>query len=282
MKKILSLSSSLFREYEMIGALIKMEEDNLIDNVDIYAGVSTSSIIALLLAIGCTTKDIANFIITEKIYIDPTYLFSINSIEENENLIEIKIKLMNFVEEKCGFVPSICQLYLLNQKYFVTAAIDKNTNNIVYISPSTTPNTSCVDAVIFSMKIPYIYQQEEFLDIYKHLHDSTINIPMIIDFFKKKNNPYEIISLSPFYETHYPVSNMKINLENILLNYLNHNLQTIIKKSNHYCTHYQYNVSYFKSYESIDKFIPRSIINGYMSVKKSKLLYKKEKFKEMY
>jgi hypothetical protein len=71
-------------------------------------------------------------------------------------------------------------------------------------------------------------------------------------------------------------------LENILLNYLNHNLQTIIKKSNHYCTHYQYNVSYFKSYESIDKFIPRSIINGYMSVKKSKLLYKKEKFKEMY
>lgn len=282
MKKILSLSSSLFREYDMIGALIRMEEDKLIDNIDIYAGVSTSSVIALLLAIGCSVKDIANFIITEKIYVDPTCLFSVNNIEENENLIEIKIKLMTFVEEKCGFIPSIFQLYLLNQKFFVTTAVDKNTNSIVYISPATTPNTSCIDAVIFSMKIPFIYQQEECLDIYKHLHDSSIYIPMIIDYFKFDDNSYNIIGLSPNYETKKPVSNIKINLENILLTYLNHTLQTIIKKSNKYCTHYQYNVPYFNTYESIDKFIPRSIINGYETIKKSKLVYKKEKFKETF
>ena len=158
----LSLSGGASRGIYQLGALHAAYSKNLLSSVKYFCGTSIGSIICLLLAIGYEPMDIFTYICINDIskVIDQVSL-DLKGIVKNWGLIDINIFKEYFrklVILKWGGVPTFQELYNAGKILICTSYKLKNTDPRVYFSYKTHPNMSCLDAVLLSSNIPFLFR----------------------------------------------------------------------------------------------------------------------------
>lgn len=153
-----------------LGALSRLNEEDFLSEVKTYVGVSVGAIIGLLIIVGYSPEDIVPEATKFDMFQD------LNSIDTNkfqlETLISIAVtnmglvshsamrsKLEFLVRDKMGMVPTLEQLYIAQGIKLVTVTLNLSLDRVEYVSYETEPNLSCVDAVLLSTNIPFLFQR---------------------------------------------------------------------------------------------------------------------------
>lgn len=252
----LILGSSFFKEYVLLGELLKVNDKINLNEFDNYISTSTCSIIILLLSIGKTVPEIIYFFYESDFLINMNQLLkercsdelseelseelngelrnqlisrsndelnsgSNSNINSKYDCLGIKAKLIDYIESEISIVPTLEQLYLMTGKN-ITFLCEKN-GDLVEISHINYPNLLCTEAVIFSLTIPSIYEQPQFLTIYKGFCDCTHRVPLAL---KYATNSDLVVSAYLYF------SNEKSNniTEDLLKKLINSKIERINKK----------------------------------------------------
>jgi predicted acylesterase/phospholipase RssA len=157
-----SLSGGASRGIYQLGALHAAYSQNLLTEVKYFCGTSIGAVICLLLAVGYEPMDIYTYICTNDIgkVIDQVSL-DLKSVVNNWGLIDINIFKEYFrkiIILKWGGIPTFQELYNAGKVLICTSYKLKSTDPCVYFSYKTHPNMSCLDAVILSSNIPFLFR----------------------------------------------------------------------------------------------------------------------------
>ena len=156
---VLVLGPGGIKGFLQLGALFVLSGGGYFEQIKTYVGVSVGAIISLLLVANFSVKQIITVACDTNLFQDLS-TFNIKDIKNNIGLISnepIRKKLVNLLTEKWGFVPTFKQLYTITGLKLVTVTLNlDHEDGIEYMSYITEPNLSCVDAVMFSMNIPFL------------------------------------------------------------------------------------------------------------------------------
>lgn len=156
------------RAFAILGFLIPLDEENLLDAIDTYCGVSVGAVISLLLIIGYDVRYILTQILNMDIFGGVEDFMSVLSRVKgissftNKGVLEIeetRSKITNLVLEKFGYIPNLGALYNCTGKSLVLFTLNISSNKVEILTPLTHPNVNCVDAVITAVNLPFVFQQ---------------------------------------------------------------------------------------------------------------------------
>lgn len=153
------------RGFLELGAAVPLEEYGFFQHATVLSGVSVGAIIALLLVAGYTVREIITVAVDTEIF-RGFESFSIkdiiNHVVSHTGLVSsssIRTKLNDLIMAKFGCIPNLYQLYIATGKILVTLSFDLDEEIGKYMSPETTPNISCIDAVMLSINIPFVFHR---------------------------------------------------------------------------------------------------------------------------
>lgn len=159
---VLVISSGGIKGFIYLGALIILEREGLLKDIRDYCGISVGSMISLLLIAGYSPEEIIREAADTDI-LDIGHFDIRNSIK-NIGLISnehIRDKLVVLMSNKFGFVPTLSQLYNATGLTYTSVTMNLDKNITEYISWKTYPELSCVDAVLLSINIPFVFYKIE-------------------------------------------------------------------------------------------------------------------------
>lgn len=142
-----------------LGALLVFEREKILERIRHYVGVSVGAVISLLLVAGYSVSEIITEALEVNIFQDISTI-NIAEAKANSGLISnrvVKDLLLQRLEEKFGFVPTLGQLYSATGVLFTIVTMNLDKDRAEYISKETDPNLSAVDAVMLSMNIPLLF-----------------------------------------------------------------------------------------------------------------------------
>jgi predicted acylesterase/phospholipase RssA len=202
--------------------------------VDTYCGVSIGAIISLLIIAGYEIREIVG---------EATYLdifsdfgpFNFQYVSENKGIISnepLKKRLTHLILNKFGNVPTLNSLYMKTGKSFVITTLNINDEQCVMMDPFTYPDMSCIDAAMFSLNIPFIYQL-----IYqgKTYIDGSLANPYPVNYFDNNNTNILGISMKILYSNHDTKSYSSRIIYLILNQRRNHMMSLTSDKCRHIC-----------------------------------------------
>lgn len=144
----------------ILGALFRYSEEDLLRKVNTFVGVSAGSLISLFLVAGYTIPEIIIEAVSGELLSD-VCTFNLTDIKKSMGVIDhknIEQKLSQKMIEKFGMVPTLSQLYLATGLTYISVAYDLTDAKPRYFSWEKDPNLSCVQAALFSMNIPIVFQ----------------------------------------------------------------------------------------------------------------------------
>lgn len=180
--RTLLLSAFWIKTLGVLGFLIPLQENGYLEEIDTYCGVSTGSLVSLLLILDMNVRDIISIIIDLDILANVSNLFNCSTIFSQKGIVDIdqfRKKLKSVVGSKLGSIPTLEGLKNFTGKSLVVHCLNIKTNEIEIFSPISHPNLSCVDAVINAINIPFIFKQHED----NNLIDSYFSNPYPIDYY---------------------------------------------------------------------------------------------------
>ena len=213
-KRILVLSGGGLKGMSHIGVLQAMHDYDCLKNIDTFAGSSIGSIMATLIILGFSPKDIADLIL----FLDISKLgkFKIDNIlneyglDNGDKFVLAIKKIFNSM----GFAENTTfkNLYDRTKKKLIVTASCINTKSVVYYSVDTNPDMECIMALRMSISIPFYFTPVKYKNYY-YVDGSCIdNYP--IHLFQ--NNLEQVIGI---YLVDQPIHTEKIdNFESLLLN----------------------------------------------------------------
>jgi len=185
--RVLVLGPGGVKGFKMLGFLSPLEDYGLLDDIDTFCGVSVGSIISLLLICGYNIREIVGEAVKLDIF-KQVDSFNFASVIQNKGLISnepIRRLLTKLVVEKFGSVPTLYGLYMSTGKSLVSTTLNVTDEKCLMLNPIDHPDVSCVDAVMFSMNIPFIFYQLIYND--KVCADGALANPYPIDYFDDDN-----------------------------------------------------------------------------------------------
>ncbi|CAK7994926.1 Patatin phospholipase [uncultured virus] len=172
----LTLGSGAIKGYYILGALHVMHVNGMLIHVKGYSGVSVGSMISLLMISGFTPIDIATMAYNTRIF-DADFTFDnlkkiIAEAGEKMGIISdqpIRNFLKSALEKKYSNIPTLKSLYEITGIDFYSITYNQSTMKTVYLSHLTHPDMCCIDAVLLSINIPFLfhkkhYQNEVYID----------------------------------------------------------------------------------------------------------------------
>ena len=153
-----------------LGFLLAIERRDWLREAKVLAGVSAGAVLALLLCVGYTVEEIVAESHRFNLFQD-VEATSLQEIREKEGIISpkaIRESLEELVRKKLGLVPSLEGLYMATgiELCTVTVAEKLETKEIevMYVNyrEPLFSSISCVEAVIISMNIPYLFHRLEY------------------------------------------------------------------------------------------------------------------------
>lgn len=159
--EVLVLGPGGIKSLLILGALFRLnQEPSLLSNVKTYIGVSAGSLISLLLVAGYSIEEIVIEAVGEDLLRD---LAVINfSGQETMGLIEhtkIRERLNSKIKNKFGKILTLKQLYLATGLTYISVSSNLTQGTPYYFSWESDPDLSCVEAALFSMNIPFLFQK---------------------------------------------------------------------------------------------------------------------------
>lgn len=159
----------------ILGALKELEFSSLLSEIKRYIGVSVGSIICLLLICKYSVNEILYETINiPNFFYDFIHLLNLKDLGkiikesvENRGLINNKIlfeKLESMVTKKYGFVPTLKQLFSITKEELICVALDISKDKTEYISHENFPDLNCIQAVMASINIPFVFQKLKIND----------------------------------------------------------------------------------------------------------------------
>jgi predicted acylesterase/phospholipase RssA len=148
-----------------LGALLELERRGFLTQIKKFIGCSIGSLVSLLLVSGYNILQIINEFLNEDIFSYIIDKLDLDKIYKSTGLInpnKIKSKLSIKLLSKFTFVPNLQQLYLATGKGLYCVAYNITRDTVDVFSHETTPECSCIDAVLFSMNIPGLFYQMKY------------------------------------------------------------------------------------------------------------------------
>lgn len=188
--QILVIGPAGYKSLTILGFLSTVEDKGLLNEINTYCGVSTGAVISLLMAVGYNIRDIVGESANLDLFID-FESFSVTNLDKNKKNMfainkAIRTKLSNLVKNKLGNVPTLSGLAMETGKCFVTVSYNKTQNFSEIMTPISHPKLSCIDAVMFSMNIPFMCCQLMYGG--DTLVDGMMSNPYPIDYFDDGTN----------------------------------------------------------------------------------------------
>ena len=149
------------RGYLQLGALLYLEKNNYLNNIKRVVGCSIGALIGLFFVIGFNILDLILMDFKFKFF-EQTLLSSINEIQRLVGLTnhkKFKEEINDKILKMLGVIPTLEGLYKYTMIEFYVCTYNLTKNRIEYISHHTHPDMSCVDAVILSSNVPFIFQE---------------------------------------------------------------------------------------------------------------------------
>lgn len=147
-----------------LGALLKLHKINFLNRVHTYVGCSIGAVICLLLTCGYSPTEIISCALDADIFHDIT-TFRLTDVKDNIGLISnhrIRQILIDKLEYKFGFVPTLNQLYLATGLKYVAVTLNLDKDSTEYLSYQTEPDLCCVEATLLSMNIPFLFYKLKY------------------------------------------------------------------------------------------------------------------------
>lgn len=255
MSNTLILGSPFFKEYILLGELLKVNKIYNLNDFEYYFSTSSSSIIIFLLSINKSIFEIIHFFYISDFFINLDHILN-NQKLDVYNIINIKSKLTKYIENEFYIVPTMEQLFLMTGKTISFTCEDED-GEIIEISHYNYPNLSCIDAMILSLICKGIYEKPNFLQL-DDLKDCSFNLPLKIKCSPKSELVvcvYLKFSSEPIGQFFYDSMQIKINheIDKIVNGYKNIKL-----------FHSKIYTNSFKNLEFIE-IMKQDIKNGYLS-----------------
>ncbi len=171
-----------------LGALSYFEEVNLIDDVHTVVGCSVGSIIGLLLVAGYTSVEILSEAVDTNLFHDIDSI-NLSDIKDNFGLLSntnVKNKLEILLRKKFGLVPTLNQLYAFTGIRFCVTTFNLSQGKPVYLTAESEPDLSCVDAVMLSSNIPFLFHRLKYKG--STYIDGAFGNPYPVDVYDDGNN----------------------------------------------------------------------------------------------
>ena len=179
--RVIVIGHGGIKAFKILGFLCPVEDFGLLQYIDTYCGVSIGAVISLLIVCGYEVRDIIGFGTKLDIFRE-LINFDSKTFASNEPLRKL---LINLVVNKFGNVPTLYSLYMMTGKALITTTLNITDEISVMQGPFTHPDISCVDAVMFSMNIPFHFYQLTYQG--KTYVDGTLANSYPTDYFDDNN-----------------------------------------------------------------------------------------------
>lgn len=153
---ILVLGPGGVKGYLELGFLLKLYQENYLDEVNGFVGCSVGSAISLLIVCGYKISEIIADCMDLNLVNDLGDL-NLENLKENPGLLRMKPienLLTQRLTQKFNHVPTLKELYEITNTLFTVVCFNLDKMRKEYISKDTDPDLSCVEAVMMSMAIP--------------------------------------------------------------------------------------------------------------------------------
>lgn len=165
-KEILVMSGGGIRGLIHIGALQKLYEERIIDNIKIYAGTSAGGIILGLFLIGYSPKELFEF--TKVFNFENAINFNITNFSSSfgvDNGTRFEFMLKKFIKKKTNDENfTLQQLYNKTNKTFVVTTTCVNTQQLEYLDYINYPDLPLWKALRMTSSVPYFFVPFKFND----------------------------------------------------------------------------------------------------------------------
>ncbi len=158
---VLVIGSGGFKGFYYLGAMAVLEREHVLEHVHTIVGVSVGSLLGMLYTLYTTEEMVA---IAEQRRFDALFQMrpSILEIIASESLFDttaFEEELVQLLVAKIGFVPTLLQLYTITGITLVAVATNFNRSEPVYFSRHNYPDMPCIQAVLMSCCVPFIFKQ---------------------------------------------------------------------------------------------------------------------------
>jgi len=142
--------------YLELGFLLKLYQENYLNEVNGFVGCSIGSAISLLIISGYSISEIIDDCMDLNLVNDLSDL-NLENLKENPGLLRMK-PIENLLKQrvihKFNHVPTLKELHEATNISFTIVCFNLDKMRKEYISKDTDPDLSCVEAVMMSMAIP--------------------------------------------------------------------------------------------------------------------------------
>jgi len=203
-----------------IGVLKKLEDLNIIQNVNTFAGTSIGAFFSTVFAMGYTSKELADFIFLLKLnkIKNPSmnnffHFFGIDDGNNIEIVLENMFKLKGFNKN-----TTFLEFYNKTKKDIILTGVCINDKKCYYFSHKTYPNMSIIKAIRISCSIPIYFNPVKFDN--RYWVDGAVINNYPIDLFKNKLHKTLGFYLTNKIEPS-DINNLEDYLSNIVLSFSN-------------------------------------------------------------
>lgn len=163
--KTLVLSGNSTNSVVSLGALQYIYEMEYLKDIQTYVAVSSGTIISVMLSIGYTPIEIISYICFEQAYKSmPSFnlLKTLLTGQSSMNFSPIRDRLTQMIKNQISCIPTLKELYIKTQKNVVFTVYNLTHHKREYISHTTNPDLSVIDAIHMSCNFPIIFEPFEF------------------------------------------------------------------------------------------------------------------------
>ncbi len=147
-----------------IGCLKVLEENQIVDNIENFAGTSSGAIMAFLISIGYTANELYNItknINWKKMVLKRHWIYQFFHFWNNYGLFKydnIENTLKQFCLDKLGKSDfTFDELYQVTKKNLILVGVNVSKKQQEYFCKNTTPNMSVIKAIKISSSFPFIF-----------------------------------------------------------------------------------------------------------------------------
>jgi predicted acylesterase/phospholipase RssA len=201
-----------------LGFLAPLEDNNLFQKTDTYCGVSIGALIALLMVSGYKIREIINEAVFWEIFKE-IELLDIITMAEKKGILStesIRKKVGSLITNKLGNIPTLHGLYLKTGKALSIVSLNITDQKTVFMNPFTHGHVNCMDAVLYSMNIPFLFYQL-FYEGKLHI-DGALADPYPISYFDDGKTNILGIFMKRKHILHHPLQRQKVTNTNTLDN----------------------------------------------------------------
>jgi predicted acylesterase/phospholipase RssA len=162
---VLVLAGGGIKGMIQLGAMLYLEDKGYLNDIKVVTGVSVGAVIGLLFVCGYSILEIIEMSLEIKNLFQDISSLSLTDMRRHRGILDhdiFRTKLAEKISRKFGFVPTLYQLYLSTGIKFEATTGNLSKDSVVYLSHESEPQLSCVEAVLLSMNIPFLFYRMSY------------------------------------------------------------------------------------------------------------------------